>query len=60
MALAYAELRGIIAAVPPNTIPDEAQISLNGPVLLFTLGVSVAVALLFGVAPAFQLAGSDR
>jgi predicted permease len=59
VALAYGGLRGIIAAVPPNTIPDEAQISLNGAVLLFTLGVSVAVALLFGVAPAFQLAGRD-
>ena len=37
-SLAYAGLRGIIAMVPPNTIPDEAQIALNGPVLLFTLG----------------------
>ena len=59
VALAYAGLRGIIAMVPPNTIPDEAQIALNAPVLLFTLGVSVAVALLFGIAPAFQLAGRD-
>jgi predicted permease len=57
--LAYAGLRGIIAVVPPNTIPDEAHISLNAPVLLFTLVVSVVVALLFGVAPAFQLAGRD-
>ena len=57
--LAYAGLRGIIAVVPPNTIPDEAQITLNGPVLLFTLAVSVVVSLLFGVAPAFQLVGRD-
>ena len=47
--LAYAGLRGIIAVVPPNTIPDEAQITLNAPVLLFTLVVSVVVSLLFGV-----------
>jgi putative ABC transport system permease protein len=59
VALAYAGLRGIIAVVPPNTIPDEAQITLNAPVLLFTLAVSVAVSLLFGVAPALQLAGRD-
>ena len=59
VALAYAGLRGIIAVVPPNTIPDEAQITLNGPVLLFTLAVSVVVSLLFGVAPAFQLVGRD-
>jgi predicted permease len=57
--LAYAGLRGIIAVVPPNTIPDEAQITLNGPVLLFTLAVSVVVSLLFGVTPAFQLVGRD-
>src|SRR5260370_17891444 len=57
--LAYAGLRGIVAVVPPNTIPDEAHISLNAPVLLFTLVVSVAVSLLFGLTPAFQLAGRD-
>ena len=54
VALAYAGLRGIVAAVPPNTIPDEAHIALNAPVLLFTLAVSVAVSLLFGLAPAFN------
>jgi predicted permease len=59
VVLAYAGLRGIIAVVPPNTIPDEAQITLNGPVLLFTLVVSVVVSLLFGVTPAFQLVGRD-
>src|ERR1022692_2665540 len=32
--LAKAGLAGIIAMVPPNTIPDEAVISLNTPVLL--------------------------
>src|SRR5205085_4965225 len=38
--IAWAGLRGIIAMVPPNTIPDEAEIALNVPVLLFTLAVS--------------------
>ncbi|MGD0771420.1 MAG: ABC transporter permease [Candidatus Solibacter sp.] len=57
--LAWAGLRGIIAVVPPNTIPDEAQIALNAPVLGFTLLVSVVVSLLFGLAPAFNLAGRD-
>ncbi len=59
IAVGAAALRGIIAMVPPNTIPDEAQITLNLPVLLFTLGVSVAAALLFGIAPALQLSGRD-
>jgi ABC-type antimicrobial peptide transport system permease subunit len=34
-------LRGIIAMVPPDTIPDEAQIALNGPVLAFKLALSI-------------------
>jgi putative ABC transport system permease protein len=59
VALAYAGLRGIIAVVPPNTIPDEAQISMNAPVLGFTLVVSVAVSLLFGLTPALHLAGRE-
>jgi putative ABC transport system permease protein len=59
IATAYAALRGIIAMVPPNTIPDEAQISLNAPVLWFTLAVSVSAALIFGLAPALQMSGGD-
>jgi predicted permease len=59
IAVAAAGLRGIIAMVPPNTIPDEAQIALNLPVLLFALAVSVVAALLFGIAPALQLSGRD-
>ena len=59
VVLAVAGLRGIIAMVPPNTIPDEAQIALNTPVLLFSLAVSVGAALLFGLAPALHLAGGD-
>ena len=43
--LAWAGLRGIIAMVPPNTIPDEAEITLNVPVLLFALAVSAGAAL---------------
>jgi predicted permease len=59
MALGAAGLRGIIAMVPPNTIPDEAHIALNLPVLIFTLGVSIAAAFLFGLAPALHFSGRD-
>ena len=55
VAVGAAGLRGIIAMVPPNTIPDEAQITMNGPVLLFALAVSVSAALLFGTFPALQM-----
>ena len=59
VVVAFLGLRGIIAMVPPNTIPDEAHIALNAPVLLFTLAVSVTAAILFGLAPALQLSGRD-
>jgi putative ABC transport system permease protein len=59
VVVAFAGLRGIIAMVPPNTIPDEAHIALNVPVLLFTLAVSVTTAILFGLAPALYLSGRD-
>ncbi len=54
IGLAYATLRAMIAIVPPNTIPDEARIAMNVPVLAFTVMVSVATALLFGLAPALH------
>jgi predicted permease len=57
--LAKAGLAGIMAVVPPNTIPDEAVISLNMPVLLFAVAISVAAALIFGLAPALHLSGGD-
>ncbi len=54
VVLAYAGLRVIIAMVPPDTIPDESEIALNLPVLLFSLAVSALTALLFGLAPALH------
>jgi predicted permease len=54
IVLAYAMLRALISVVPPDTIPDEAQIAMNVPVLLFSAAVSVFTAILFGVAPAWQ------
>jgi putative ABC transport system permease protein len=57
--VAWAGLRGIVAMVPPDTIPDEAQITLNMPVLLFTAALCAASAILFGLAPAVQLSGGD-
>lgn len=59
VGVAYAGLKGIVAAVPPDTIPDEAVISINAPVLAFTLGLSIAAALVFGLAPALHVSGRD-
>jgi putative ABC transport system permease protein len=53
---AWAGLKGLIAIIPPNIIPAESVIRMNGAVLLFTLGVAVLTALIFGLAPALQAA----
>ncbi len=57
--LAYLGLNAIIALVPPNTIPDESEIVINGAVLAFTVAVSMATALIFGLAPAWQGSFTD-
>jgi predicted permease len=59
IVLAFATLQAVIAIIPPGTIPDESKVSLNIPVLLFTLALSLFIALLFGSAPAFQAARTD-
>ena len=40
-----------VLAVVPGSLPRTQGIGLNLPVLLFTLGVSIAVGVLFGLAP---------
>jgi predicted permease len=57
--IAFAGLRGIMAMVPPDTIPDEAEITLNGAVLAFSLALSFGTALLVGVIPALQFSRKD-
>src|SRR6185312_3478268 len=57
---AYAGIKGLVALIPPvNSIPPEAAIRINTPVLLFTLGVAATTALLFGLAPAIGAAKRD-
>jgi putative ABC transport system permease protein len=56
---AWGGLKSLIAIIPQDIIPAEAAIRLNGAVLLFTLAVSVATALVFGLVPAMQAARRD-
>jgi predicted permease len=53
-ALAFGALRAILSMVPPDSIPDEARVAIDRPVLLFTLCVSFVTALVFGLAPALH------
>ena len=57
--LAWAGLKGLIAIIPPNIIPAESVIRMNGTVLLFTLAVAMLTALIFGLAPALQASRRD-
>ncbi|MEO7144434.1 MAG: ABC transporter permease [Bryobacteraceae bacterium] len=56
IAMASAGLRALVAMIPPDTIPDEAVVAINAPVLGFTVLLAVLTALLFGVAPAIHAA----
>ena len=56
IGFAYAILNGILAMIPVNTLPYEADMRLNVPVLFFMLGVAVFSGILFGSAPALQAA----
>jgi len=58
LLLAFWGMQGLAALLPAHA--QAAMIlSLDRTVLLFSLGVTVATGLLFGLAPAWQLAGGD-
>ncbi|MGH9311174.1 MAG: ABC transporter permease [Vicinamibacterales bacterium] len=58
-ALAYAGLPALLTLVPPDTIPDESEIALNMPVLVFSLVISAVTSVLCGLAPALHTSGRD-
>ena len=57
--LSYGGIKALVTAIPDGAIPSEAVISLNVPVLLFSLGAAVFTALLFGLVPALQTVKRD-
>jgi putative ABC transport system permease protein len=57
--LAWGGLKFLVALMPQNIIPAEAAIRMNVPVLLFTLGIAILTAILFGLAPAMKVARKD-
>ncbi|HSK10506.1 MAG TPA: ABC transporter permease [Vicinamibacterales bacterium] len=50
LALAWAGVRAFVALAPP-VLPRMTSITVDAPILVFTLGVAVATGLLFGLAP---------
>ncbi|MBZ5592194.1 MAG: ABC transporter permease [Acidobacteriia bacterium] len=58
VGLAYAALR-LLVAIGPSNLPRLDEISIDQPVLLFALAVSVVAGLLFGLIPVFKYAGAQ-
>jgi len=57
--LAYRSVPAIVSLMPQYSVPHEADIHVNGQVVLLTFAISVVTGILFGMAPALQLAGTD-
>lgn len=56
---AFFGVKALVAYIPEGSIPREAVIQLNAPVLLFSLGIAVLTAVVFGLVPALQAVRKD-
>ena len=56
LLFAYAGLQAMLRLVPRGTIPDEAVVTMNIPVLLISLAIAAFTILVFGSAPAWRSA----
>ena len=52
--LAIGLTKAIVALMPEYYVPNEARVTVNGYVLLFSAGVSVLTGIIFGLAPALK------
>jgi len=59
LVFAWKGLALIVAWVPTNSFAAESVIEMNLPVLLFSTGLAVVTAIVFGVWPALQLSRPD-
>lgn len=57
--VAWRSLAFIIAWLPSSSFPAESVIEMNLPVLLFSASLTLATAIVFGIAPALQLSRPD-
>ncbi len=47
-------LQALLVILPPDSVPAEAQITVNGPVMAFSLGAVLLTLLAFSLFPAFE------
>lgn len=59
LVLGYAGIAALKAAIPPFTLPAEADVRLDWRVLLFTVALSVLTGIVFGLAPAIITTGGN-
>ena len=58
LALAFSGVKALVALLPAD-FPRAEDIHVSAPVLAFTLLMTIATGLIFGLAPAFQAASAD-
>jgi putative ABC transport system permease protein len=59
LAAGDAMLRGLVAVIPPDALPAEADPRLNLPILLVMLAAALLAGVLFGCAPAWYASRLD-
>jgi predicted permease len=58
LATAFSGVKALVALLPGN-FPRAQDIHVSAPVLAFTVLITLATGILFGLAPAYQAAGAD-
>jgi predicted permease len=56
LGLAYAALQ-LLVKIAPAGLPRLDEVGIDAPVLLFTLGITIAASLIFGAMPVFKYSG---
>jgi predicted permease len=56
---AFVAIRSIVALMPEFYVPNEARVTINIPVLLFSFAVSLLTGIVSGLAPALQSSKQD-
>jgi len=59
VALAYSLVKLIVNWLPEFSFPHEAAISINMPVLFFSVGLALLTGIVFGISPALQSSRPD-